>query len=194
MPNWSFNHMIVSGSESDLADFVTKANGENEKFDFNSFIPQPENLFKGNLGKKEEDNCKKLGIPNWYSWNVDNWGTKWNACHTEFNWDGKDVVFRFDTAWAPPLPIFLAMVEQHPELSFEVECEIEGADYGLSYRTDKYGNFVESAHPMEYVSAENDEFVTWSEEDNKMKYADGSECEDWWCRVNFEKTIDDYEL
>ena len=191
MPNWSFNHMIVSGSENDLADFVTKANGENGKLDFNSFIPQPDNLFKGDLGQKDEDNCKKLGIPNWYNWNVDNWDTKWNACHIEFSWDGKDVVFHFDTAWSPPANVFAAMSAQHPELSFEIECEIEGSEYGLSYRTDKYGDLMEYAHPFIYQCCDTDEIVTWSEEDNKMKYADGRKCDDWWGKVDFEISLEE---
>lgn len=191
MPNWSFNHMIVRGSENDLANFITKARGENGEMDFNSFIPQPDNLFKGDLGQKEEDYCKEQGIPNWYDWNVANWNTKWNACHIQFDWDGEDVVYRFDTAWSPPERVFSEISLQHPELSFRVECEIEGSDYGLSYETDSYGDLMVYAHPFLYQCCDTDEIVTWDEDSNKMRYADGKECTEWWGRVDFDELLEE---
>lgn len=37
-------------------------------------------------------------IPNWYHWNLENWGTKWNACYSEIYND--QISFR--TAWSMP--------------------------------------------------------------------------------------------
>lgn len=65
------------------------------------------------------------------SWNSREWGTKWNSCNTEpyHNLDalaeGDDLNYRFDTAWSIPTPVFEAMVQQHPELSFDFYCEEE---------------------------------------------------------------------
>lgn len=53
------------------------------------------------------------GHTSWYSWSIENWGTKWNAYdvriveHTE-----ERLVFCFDTAWSPPEPIFDALAER----------------------------------------------------------------------------------
>jgi hypothetical protein len=54
---------------------------------------------------------------NWYSWNVRNWGTKWDvAVHNDDKYpdtsllehmsNGEDqwVVYSFNTAWSPPVP------------------------------------------------------------------------------------------
>lgn len=60
--------------------------------------------------------CKNIrdhGYSDWYGWNVDNWGTKWNAYSQELYSDclPKQVVIRFDTAWAAPHPIIEKMAE-----------------------------------------------------------------------------------
>ena len=85
MPNWFYFTVNVSGEEKDVEQFVENVKGsekyetEGREFDFNHFIPQPDNIFRGNLGDKEEKMCEEQGIPNWYRWNNQNWGTKWNG-------------------------------------------------------------------------------------------------------------------
>lgn len=78
----------------------------------------------------------------WYDWNVRNWGTKWDANDEDGeipdleNLQSQDTItYRFSTAWSIPEPIFRAMVEQHPELDFDFECEEEqgwGANFTSS--------------------------------------------------------------
>lgn len=201
MPNWTNNTIHINGTQDDLVKFKFKSGGilnkgtEHERttaFDFNKFIPQPDNIFLGNLGAKEERMCKEKGIPNWYEWNIQNWDTKWNACDPEFEWDGDTLRLHFDTAWSPPIKIFIAMVKQHPELSFEFNCEIEGVDYGASlslFGTD----FTCYYHPLCYVDAETDEPITWDEEANKFINQDGLEVEDWFSYIDWD-TIDDSEI
>ncbi len=74
----------------------------------------------------------------WYDWNVRNWGTKWDAGSDELETDldkleANDVLtYRYETAWSIPEPVMVAMVEQHPELTFHFECEEEqgwGAEF-----------------------------------------------------------------
>ena len=36
-------------------------------------------------------------LPNWYDWNIEHWGTKWNACESNIS---KGCIF-FQTAWDP---------------------------------------------------------------------------------------------
>lgn len=66
----------------------------------------------------------------WYDWNNREWGTKWEVSGSEVNHesytDGKgSIQYRFDTAWSPATGAFEAIVEQHPELSFDIYCEEE---------------------------------------------------------------------
>jgi hypothetical protein len=72
----------------------------------------------------------------WYDWNVREWGTKWDACDADLddNTDDKNpnLYYAFNTAWSIPEPIYKAITEQHPELSFQFYAEEEqgwGAEY-----------------------------------------------------------------
>lgn len=59
-----------------------------------------ENLL--DLGKFYFNSLMKYGCFDWFNWRVENWGTKWNACHSKWV---NDYTLIFDTAWAPPIPI-----------------------------------------------------------------------------------------
>ena len=64
----------------------------------------------------------------WYSWRNANWGTKWNACHSEIAdacINHSYVEIRFDTAWDAPLPVFFRMFELFPKLSFTCSWQYE---------------------------------------------------------------------
>ena len=65
--------------------------------DFNKVIPQPDNIFNGDLGREEEEMCRRDGRPTWYDWNRSNWGTKWNSYECE---KLDDNIFIFETAWS----------------------------------------------------------------------------------------------
>lgn len=71
----------------------------------------------------------RFGYDNWYDWCVSNWGTKWNACHSEY-WDVDEssnmTMYRFDTAWSPPEPVIHALAIAYPNLTFRLEYTIEG--------------------------------------------------------------------
>lgn len=67
------------------------------------------------------------GLVDWYSWNIDNWGTKWDAYSIDVERvQDNQLTIRFDSAWAPPSPVIHAMQEQHPELSITLEFEEPG--------------------------------------------------------------------
>jgi hypothetical protein len=60
------------------------------------------------------------GHPDWYSWRLENWGTKWPADLTEImsERDGQ-FEFRFANPWAFPHPVFFELGDLYPDLSFE---------------------------------------------------------------------------
>ena len=106
--------------ELDLTEAVT------QYFDFNKIIPQPENLFNGNLGAKEREMCKEQGIPNWYDWNIQNWDTKWNSYdHVQHS----DNIFEFSTAWSAPFAIFEKLAEMFPDVEFKIKYADEDTGY-----------------------------------------------------------------
>ena len=73
----------------------------------------------------------ELGLTDWYSWQVDNWGTKWDAYDVSMGYgvDGKSFHIDFFTAWSPPIPVVKAMQEQHPELVITMNYEELGMGF-----------------------------------------------------------------
>jgi len=89
-----------------------RGDGEKEVIDFEAIIPSPDNMFTGNLGDADREQCAREGRPNWYDWQVENWGTKWNAYEQSFCDNGYgELEVSFDTAWSAPFPIIAALRE-----------------------------------------------------------------------------------
>jgi hypothetical protein len=88
-------------------------------------IEQVKEHIKGNLSEKDYEegktaieNLENYGCKDWYSWSIQNWGTKWNA------YDQIEVGFgtiQFDTAWSTPFPVVQKLARMFPELDFEVK-------------------------------------------------------------------------
>lgn len=98
--------------------------------DFNKVIPQPDNIFNGNLGQKEREMCEKEGRPNWYDWNTENWGTKWSAysCKKEA-WN----IFTFESAWSGVPRIMNKLAAEFPDVKFIYEYSDENTGYNCGY-------------------------------------------------------------
>ena len=68
------------------------------------------------------------GVDNWYDWCIENWGTKWN-CHTvEFEEDGNQLRYEFDTAWSPPEGIYWKLKELFPTVHISWFFREEGME------------------------------------------------------------------
>lgn len=65
----------------------------------------------------------------WYNWNINNWGTKWDVAvsdgeqypnteliHDEPNGENHVLVYRFNTAWSRPMGALLELSKQYPVL------------------------------------------------------------------------------
>jgi len=139
MPNWFYFQVEVDGTVEDVEQFVENVKGskkydtEGMEFDFNHFIPQPDNLFRENLSTDKEKELTAQGIPNWYRWNNDNWGTKWNANCDDVVDDinGGMYTYYISTAWADPRPVLHRMIEMYPNLNFMITGEEESSAYGI---------------------------------------------------------------
>jgi hypothetical protein len=122
MPNHVTNTLELYSDEVGLIEQVLKEisstdDEEHSVIDFRKIVPQPDSIFLGGLGMKEEQECREQGIPDWYSWNCEYWGTKWNAYSTELLDSGEyNAVIRFDTAWSPPIPVIEALRDKYPDL------------------------------------------------------------------------------
>ena len=132
MPNWCMNVLRVKGEEAKVKDFAEKF----EKDGISAFYPTPKELenttapAESNEPKKAEENIKKYGYADWYDWRIAHWGTKWDVADLYVLGRKEDeTIFRFDTAWAPPLRAFEKIASMYPELRFELEYEEPGMGF-----------------------------------------------------------------
>jgi hypothetical protein len=131
MPNWCNNVVTLTAPNKEAAAKLIEQVKKSDEIDtpyeiLNTLRPRPES---------EEDN--------WYSWNVDNWGTKWDVTLAGYEIvDTVTVTLSFDSAWAPPIALYEYLEEEGWSVeAFYVE---EGMGYCGKYE-DGYDNFVEYA-------------------------------------------------
>jgi hypothetical protein len=89
---------------------------------------------------EEEAALAAIGHRDWYSWRIENWGTKWQPCRTELTEGGPEqgyIEFRFETAWDAPLPVFYRLLELFPQLGFDFTWQHEDSDLWYSIERDK---------------------------------------------------------
>jgi hypothetical protein len=171
MPNWCANSLklvaTTAESEKKLAEIVkelARAHEAGESAEiFNLIKPIPEALMitSGWLGKDtpeqaaleiaQNENLKKYGYKDWYSFCTGEWGTKWDAKTTDqdvpFIIEGKQVTIFFDTAWAPPMQIYYAL----EEMGFKVEATY--VEQGVGY-IGFYTDGVDTCEKMEQFYTE----------------------------------------
>lgn len=72
----------------------------------------------------------ETGFADWYEWCLANWGTKWSSYDHEVGELGAGTFrFKFETAWSFPTPIFEALIERYPTLTFDCACFNEGWNF-----------------------------------------------------------------
>jgi hypothetical protein len=92
MPNWCSNHVTLSHDDSEKIDILV------EEFQKPDDDQKPFQLLRPRPADQDE---------NWYGWNCDNWGTKWDV--NVFNYeriDDNTITFSFDSAWSPPIALY----------------------------------------------------------------------------------------
>lgn len=105
---------------------------------FHTFLPRP---------IEEEEN--------WYDWNVEHWGTKWDANDpliAEYFEHGKGtppnqsfITLTFETAWSPPLPFIQHMVDHYGYGVSGSYAEM-GMGYGGSYEVECGKKWEDGVH------------------------------------------------
>jgi hypothetical protein len=93
MPNWCSNQVTLTGPKEKIDQIIVeleKSNSIDNSYEIlNVLRPRP---------AEQED---------WYSWNVDNWGTKWDITVGGYEViDENTVSFTFDSAWSPPTALY----------------------------------------------------------------------------------------
>ena len=77
---------------------------------------------------------KETGYFYWHDWNIQHWGTKWNAYDVTL----EDNTVTFNTAWSHPTEILLALSRLYPEAEFS--CVYADEDHGANCGEINYQN------------------------------------------------------
>lgn len=105
MPNHVTNKLVFDASEAARVFAACCPDGE---FDFNTLVPQPPHIYRGNLSSEDDEDFKC----NWCTWRREHWGTKWNAYDAACKVENGNAIIVFDTAWKPPYPVLSAFANK----------------------------------------------------------------------------------
>ena len=144
MPNWCNNTLSIQGPTETLKTLWEEARQEDSGL-LNAIKPMPAQLEgttsptpqEGQAGYKGPQPVVD-GHDNWYSWRVENWGTKWDVDTEglEFtdNGDGTaSIVGWFDSAWAPPIEAYNSFLDDNDNCTLESWYEEGGMDFAGHY-------------------------------------------------------------
>lgn len=101
-----------------------------------------------NIGVAVVENLHKYGVPTWYEWSINNWGTKWNAYGYDEQADySKNEDLRFQTAWAAPHPVLQKLSEKYPDIAFEHEWADEDIGQNCGRKCYHNGECTDAYYP-----------------------------------------------
>ena len=159
MPNHVTNKLVITGSDEQIHDFVSKVNVKTEDgddgFDFNGLVPTPAELkdttapstvvpddqyaslvaegtpLHGKISQSRANHLMKTyGATDWYDWCCANWGTKWGAYDVnDWNVCENEAVVTFNTAWSPPTEFLINASKLYPHLQFKNTYCDEGGGF-----------------------------------------------------------------
>lgn len=126
MPNWCNNGITLRHADPAMIDRAQHSKGL-----LMEFLPTPDALLEtvaGSFGDSEKQreleaqqarNIDQFGAKDWYDWNIQNWGTKWDfQLENVERVDENTLTAAFDTAWSPPIGAY----ERLMEMDFEIEA------------------------------------------------------------------------
>lgn len=143
MPNWCSNSLTVQGAKEDVENFINKVS-DNKLCIFQAFTPLPEELSNTASPSKSSPEeldqlIKKYGYPDWYSWQISNWGIKWgcNNLHIDrVNLDDESphkkifqAILYYDTPWGPGEEFLSETFQGIDKLSFFLYYEEPGMGF-----------------------------------------------------------------
>lgn len=205
MPNWCSNHITVRGTDPAEIQRLADAFSRGEFCD--AVVPVPEILKNPetttNYGDPEKqaaadriraEAVAATGYQSWYDFCTSNWGTKWDIGEEgagEISVDGLEFSGGFESAWAPPMGVAEALVQQgfnvvlyyyEPGMAFVGKYE-DGCDecYELGGETsktvraaigDELDDFFGISEQMAEYEAENEEELTQWIRDGAEKTAE----------------------
>jgi hypothetical protein len=117
---------------------------------------------------------------NWYEWNINNWGTKWEASIYDFErLDDNNIRVNFDTAWGPPTALYDYLFENgYDTTAYYDECGMAFCGKYEFGSDDQYDySDLDSAQVQDEIPSDIDEMFSISEQMQDREAEDDHE--DW---------------
>jgi hypothetical protein len=166
MPNWCSNSLSVRTNDTEesrisLKNFLRENHPKtSEKFESGGDRESGGDLtFWGSCPRPESEE------ENWYNWNINNWGTKWDI-EAELQTEDEDQLFyTFDSAWGPPTMWFHTIGEKYNLLCFKLEYEEGGMDfwgineYEMGLETEDISMSLSEKKFNEFIENDKDSFI-----------------------------------
>ena len=132
MPNWCSNNISISGPREKIESIYNQITSEDEsKGLLDALVPMPQEI---------RDTLKEGSqTQDWYSWSIDNWGTKWevNGEGLELQLDGDSneasIHGYFDSAWGPPTTAYETFLDNNEDCELWASYEEPGMDFAGIY-------------------------------------------------------------
>ena len=128
MPNWCMNSLTITGNPDKLKAILEAVNNGEM---LQHMVPMPKEY---------------LDDQSWYSWRLENWGTKWDAGEAYADLEGDTLSLNFDTAWGPPTTAYENYTNDNTDMHIEAGyyepgmCFVgkydSGLDIDLSWEVD----------------------------------------------------------
>ena len=130
MSNWCSNNVTFSHPDPTQVKRMYLALTAEDPILFEEFIPCPAELkeqteigedYMARDEARKAANLSKYAYEDWYGYNINNWGTKWDVADADVTYTEGDtkLVVSFDTAWGPPIAFYENMEE---ELGWQVDA------------------------------------------------------------------------
>lgn len=147
MPNWCMNTLLVTGPVDDVQRLLDTVEDSETSLSLAKIVTPPEAIVNSVSPQRNEEEAEKLralyGAVDWYSWNVSNWGTKWDVTATiitdsnesKYGYKTHDqpetrtVKFAFDSAWSPPTAAIAILAKQFPNTNIYHTYDEPGCDF-----------------------------------------------------------------
>lgn len=173
MPNWVRNTVNIIGEESEVMALLEKLrtpwqrktmrfDAETGNYVWEDCVAKPDAISFHNVVPCPNDDAyhSSDGEGNWYAWNNEHWGTKWDACEDSYeifdtpiktsknagNDPNIQLMLEFDTAWSPPVPIYRKLREICIDKGLVLDIVyLEEQGWGGHEAYDEFG------HPTEHL-------------------------------------------
>ena len=132
---------------------IIKKDGADKLYNFGTSDKLMLTLY--DAGKIYCENLMTYGALDWYDFNCNNWGTKWNACEAcLIDESPTELSYQFETAWSMPFPIFCKLTEIFRDITVLVEYADE--DFGSNCGRIEFsnGSDIDSYIPDDYKEAQ----------------------------------------